>query len=921
MKTTIKILSAAVALLVGQSSCVSTNDNDCTVSAQERNISLTIRIPGAATPFLTRNDAQGSRVSGTPDSRGAASRAIVEGSPDDTAVESVDIVLFDQGGGYIRQALPSEINQVAGSADRREVRVRLPAGVYEIMVFANSAARVHPIDPSVANTREKFIRAVVEDMHTHAGNKWNADPSSPGYAPFPMWGTSGVQTVGQSSSNFTIELMRMIAKINVRQADTVGNFTLASVRLYNYNRYGQIGRTTPLHTVDIPSGSAHAGNLTFGPATYTDPGLFSTDPSGHKYIADEIFLFEAVRCAGTGEAQLNAATALVVGGSYTDPYGTIFADCYYRVDLQDASGFLDVERNGRYDLRITSVDGPGSDTPDKAFYSRRNDMSCTIDRWDEDDVATVLDGDKQLSLSRRQVAFDRDGGSPAMSITTTDYRGIVVEVDPASASWLTVGNYTPGALNQTITVMAAASTVDRSGYITVTSGNMRYKVAVTQRKDTWITFDKRYAYPLDGSVNNFTVNSGQYGWTATVTANPGGAMRSLLNIEGGRTGAAESCRFLTYDDLSNIISSVGNTIPFKNTVTVTFSDRQGVCPDKTIDLMLVSGVKAVPSNCYVVQHSANPLLIPVSRANDPTILALLGQSGTAQIAPGVQFGAELLASDNPLGLSPTSCIADIQTIGTGDSGWILVMMGSVEGNAIVGVTVGSGANRVKWSWHLWICAPNNIPGPLNGNSSLMDRNLGAHATSWTNTPDVNTRGDKVMGLYYQWGRKDPFPNTLNWGAGSMSGIFGNNNNTIAVSISQTNNLISNWRAAGNLWDNGGSDYKTVFDPCPAGWRIPRQDIFRGTPTGVWDRSSVYGVSNDYKGGYYPATGNRNAASFFIGKDLRVWTNVYNNDYSGWGGYQGSQFSGTSHQWRFPTVDYSRSDFDGSNAVPVRCVKI
>ena len=98
-----------------------------------------------------------------------------------------------------------------------------------------------------------------------------------------------------------------------------------------------------------------------------------------------------------------------------------------------------------------------------------------------------------------------------------------------------------------------------------------------------------------------------------------------------------------------------------------------------------------------------------------------------------------------------------------------------EGNAVIAVKDRSG--NVLWSWHIWKTSfdlaefnsnhtqtyktnPRKMSTTIYANTLssrdliMMDRNLGAADNTPSNTDNVA----KTFGLYYQFGRKDPFPN-------------------------------------------------------------------------------------------------------------------------------------------------------------------
>ena len=77
-------------------------------------------------------------------------------------------------------------------------------------------------------------------------------------------------------------------------------------------------------------------------------------------------------------------------------------------------------------------------------------------------------------------------------------------------------------------------------------------------------------------------------------------------------------------------------------------------------------------------------------------------------------------------------------------GDIFLTVGEGRGNALVALMQDG---KVVWSWHVWVTdAPQTM---TYGNGTVfMDRNLGAAGTT--------AGGTDAYGMYYQWGRKDPF---------------------------------------------------------------------------------------------------------------------------------------------------------------------
>lgn len=77
----------------------------------------------------------------------------------------------------------------------------------------------------------------------------------------------------------------------------------------------------------------------------------------------------------------------------------------------------------------------------------------------------------------------------------------------------------------------------------------------------------------------------------------------------------------------------------------------------------------------------------------------------------------------------------------------------LKGNAVIGAYDAN--DELIWSWHVW--ATDYDPEGENGSVELngytmMTRNLGALANGNATTSEILAS----YGLYYQWGRKDPF---------------------------------------------------------------------------------------------------------------------------------------------------------------------
>jgi uncharacterized protein (TIGR02145 family) len=143
----------------------------------------------------------------------------------------------------------------------------------------------------------------------------------------------------------------------------------------------------------------------------------------------------------------------------------------------------------------------------------------------------------------------------------------------------------------------------------------------------------------------------------------------------------------------------------------------------------------------------------------------------------------------------------------------------------------------------------------SGRFVFMDRNLGAKEAGQTYNADN-------AGLFYQWGRKDPFPNTGDPGDRQAVDMFTAeptdvDKGTIEYTIQHPDVFLThdfsspyNWYLGirgDELW--GHNDVKSVYDPCPAGWRVP---------DGIVDKSPWAGFTKNNKADHLAPGGEWNA---------------------------------------------------------------
>ena len=172
-----------------------------------------------------------------------------------------------------------------------------------------------------------------------------------------------------------------------------------------------------------------------------------------------------------------------------------------------------------------------------------------------------------------------------------------------------------------------------------------------------------------------------------------------------------------------------------------------------------------------------------------------------------------------------------------------------EGNAVIAAKDADG--NILWSWHIWLTDQPEEQVYYNNAGTMMDRNLGATSA---------TPGDVgALGLLYQWGRKDPFlgsssissstlaKSTITWPYAVESN---SSNGTIEYATAHPTTFITynsknyDWYYTGDSstdnsrWTTSSND-KSIYNPCPSGWRVPD-----GGSNGIWSKAGFDDTTYD-----------------------------------------------------------------------------
>ncbi len=224
------------------------------------------------------------------------------------------------------------------------------------------------------------------------------------------------------------------------------------------------------------------------------------------------------------------------------------------------------------------------------------------------------------------------------------------------------------------------------------------------------------------------------------------------------------------------------------------------------------------------------------------------------------------------------------------------------------------AGEIVWSWHLWITNENPLAtyDTYSNGKSFMRHNLGAFTNS-----DGRIDEQKIhdsYGMYYQWGRKDPFPRPYYFDASGADDETRYNeydtyikevyeeqsaqNGVVEYAVKNPMNFVCNsegesgdWLASANneLWKDAE---KSIYDPCPYGWRVPTvedlnvltlEDAVDNTPLDTARKQYGWHLSDGVSRYFYPACGRRRYSDGKV-ENMNHKDGVYPSQPQPWEGY-------------------------------------
>jgi hypothetical protein len=595
-------------------------------------------------------------------------------------------------------------------------------------------------------------------------------------------------------------------------------------------------------------------------------------------------------------------------------------------------------------------------------------MGCTIHNWGYDSsnyLLTTTQTEFNLTahgdvISDEALRVDFLTTTPGQPTCTTSLQSDTeTSVKP---DWikpvLSAGAAFNGWTSYTLTFSATDNLYTfRTGYILVRMSNLIFAVTVSQAGEA--LFLDRVDSTGEDIILPFTDGSGSFAvatnsWQAPVIkySTDGVLANATDNVPG-------SANWFIKGGTSSSAYTGGGKIGTQYTTTYSYTENMGTneriiyihvidrddamnaalrfkVTQKALSPHPATSVADGMANCYMIQPDES-FAFPVARAYRYENGAFTDELRIGGTHTG-GFDVAILWTD----VNDLVRISKIAYVGKNAKVYIRAAAGKT-GNALIGLYK-SGGSDILWSWHIWVTDYAADNTWTNNGYTFMDRNLGATDNGINSVAQVRAS----HGLLYQWGRKDPMPNGLDGAAGysAINKFYGipfqgakDNSKFSLENQSLDEAIISSvkhpttyydtykdmdWLPVETslLWtDEKGN--KTIYDPCPAGWRAPGRIP---SPTGLiavddipWNNSNNW-TRTVYDGravAWAPNDVNNNSMLIET-PTIYGWNGVDFTRGRYWLGYGSKDNRRVGNAWSM--MEWALREREKNEANPVRCAK-
>ena len=372
----------------------------------------------------------------------------------------------------------------------------------------------------------------------------------------------------------------------------------------------------------------------------------------------------------------------------------------------------------------------------------------------------------------------------------------------------------------------------------------------------------------------------------------------------------------------NTPSSVTRTAA-SDSYTITLTYEYNPYVDLSMYDIYGSSHSQTTANCYVVT-TVGKYKFPCVYGNaisggSTNATAYTNGGGTYQHAfvnyKGNQITSPYIATDTSetiasaqLSIADTNSIfTNIAVEGSGSSTYVTFEVASVPTTGANGViSIKNSSGTIMWNWHIWVWKDSLATVTITNSTSYTYKILPVNlASKWVSSSSSPTQ---ITNWYYQFGRPTPLAPAITYNSTTNATTYGTLRYTTASIASNlylgiqnpttfykySSSYNYNWFSTNsgktyNLWDQactstGCSDntvVKTVYDPCPPGFKMPNGNTFT-----YFSSSNVVGSfsngyyfkknSSDTTGVFFPASGYRSYSSgslLDVGSYGFVWSSA------------------------------------------------
>ena len=318
------------------------------------------------------------------------------------------------------------------------------------------------------------------------------------------------------------------------------------------------------------------------------------------------------------------------------------------------------------------------------------------------------------------------------------------------------------------------------------------------------------------------------------------------------------------DGYDAVASQSGTANSTSNTITMMYVHN----PVKDLSKFDIYGnaISQTTANCYVVSKADTykiPLVFGNALKNGATNSAAYTKNdgmfshdfvdfnGTVVTSPYIETVSGT-ATNAQLSIADTDGIfTDISIVDGSPCRYLQFKVNSIPATGANGVlSIKDSSGVIMWSWHIWVWADSLTTVEITNSTSAKYKILPVNlASKWDDTAKT-----KIKNWFYQFGRPNPMlcPSSYNstsnhasfgvlsYAAASIASNIQTGIKNPATFYKYSSSYNYNWFQTNsgktyNLWDaactsTGNSDnnvVKTIYDPCPIGFKMPNGNTFTG----------------------------------------------------------------------------------------------